>query len=326
MRRVFLWFSLALTLVFTGCASLGSSGSAGGTDTEENMAEEFINPLKNVKFYLTSQFGPRIDPISRVPSNHNGIDMAVATGTPVYAVKSGVVEVSGWHNRYGNYIIVRHEGNYKSLYAHLSRLLTNKGDRVEQGEKIGLVGTTGYSTGPHLHLTMYKNGNLVDPLTLVLKNVEFEALLYPGRKIAQMHLIHATKFKIQHYPVNNVDMDIYFVTKDKSLVNNTIVNYSACFESGYTDYHPLSLSIECGGERFELMDISLLYTETSNDSKLSASFTSALSSKQMGALLSHNDKDKIYIIAKYGDNKEQKIYSKEFNKKISDARQIFVKS
>ena len=74
------------------------------------------------------------------------------------------------------------------------------------------------------------------------------------------------------------------------------------------------------------MDISLLYTETSNDSKLSASFTSALSSKQMGALLSHNDKDKIYIIAKYGDNKEQKIYSKEFNKKISDARQIFVKS
>ena len=117
-------------------------------------------------------------------------------------------------------------------------------------------------------------------------------------------------------------MDIYFVTKDKSLVNNTIVNYTANFASSYNDYNPFSLALECNGERFALKDISLLYTETSDDSKMSASFTSALSSKQMDSLLNFTDKDKIYLIAKYGDNKEQKIYSKEFNSKIAEARHI----
>ena len=322
MKRSFLWLTVAFSLMFASCASLSSLRGSSIGKNEETMSEDFINPLKKTKFYLTSQFGPRIDPISRVPSNHNGIDMACSTGTPVYAVKSGVVEVSGWHNRYGNYIIIRHEGNYKSLYAHLSKLLTTKGDKVEQGEKIGLVGSTGYSTGPHLHLTMYKNGNLVDPLTLVLTNENFEALLYPGRKVAQMNLIHETTFKMKKYPVDSINLDIYFVTKDKSLVNNTIVNYTANFASSYNDYNPFSLALECNGERFALKDISLLYTETSDDSKMSASFTSTLSSKQMDSLLNFTDKDKIYLIAKYGDNKEQKIYSKEFNSKIAEARHI----
>lgn len=319
MKRVFLGFLIFLSIIFTGCASLGISSSS---QSDEPMKEEFINPLKDAKFYLTSQFGPRIDPISRVRKNHNGIDMATPTGTPVYAVKSGVVEVAGWHNQYGNYVIIRHEGNYKSLYAHMSRILTAKGEKVDQGEKIGLVGTTGYSTGPHLHLTMYRNGNLIDPLTVVLKDENFEVMLYPGRKIAQMNLIHATKFNIVRYPVNSIDLDIYFVTKDKTPVNNTIVNYTASFEPMCSDYNPLSIELECNGERFSLMDKSLLYTEKSDDSRLSASFTSALSSAQMKSLLGFSDKDKIYIIAKYGENHEQRIYSKEFNKKICEARHV----
>ncbi len=322
MKRFFLCLAATLSIVLTGCASLGALGTA-EKEKEEPMQEEFINPLKDAKFYLTSQFGPRIDPISRVPSNHNGIDMAAGPGTPVYAIKSGVVEVSGWHNQYGNYIIIRHEGNYKSLYAHMSRLIAEKGDKVEQGEKIGLVGSTGYSTGAHLHLTMYKNGNLVDPLTLVLKDEDFEALLYPGRKIAKMNLIHETKFKLQKYPIASIDFDIYYITKDHSLVNNTIVNYTAHFGDGIKDYTPFSLCLECNGKRYGLSDISLLYTETADNSSVSASYTSVLSSSQMGNLFNCTDKDKIYLIAKYGGEKEQKIYSKEFNQKFAEARHHF---
>lgn len=132
------------------------------------MGEMFIYPLKG-KWRRTSLFGFRSDPFTGVRSFHTGLDMAMPTGSPVYASMSGKVAAVGFTNVYGNYIIINHGNGYQTLYAHLSRSLAKTGDRIDQGEKIGLVGSTGYSTGPHLHFTVYKNGKLVDPLT-VLKN------------------------------------------------------------------------------------------------------------------------------------------------------------
>ena len=74
---------------------------------------------------------------------------------------------SAFSSLYGNYIVVEHVDGYQTLYAHMSKSLVKKGDKVSQGSKIGLVGSTGYSTGPHLHLTIYKNYKPVDPLTVI---------------------------------------------------------------------------------------------------------------------------------------------------------------
>ena len=133
---------------------------------ERAMGEVFRYPI-TASWRLTSKFGSRIDPISGVRKNHTGIDMACPTGTAIKAAMTGTVAFTGYNNTYGYYVIINHHDNYQTLYAHMSKILTKKGDRVSQGDKIGLVGSTGYSTGPHLHFTVYKNGNLVDPQTLL---------------------------------------------------------------------------------------------------------------------------------------------------------------
>ncbi|MBR6152877.1 MAG: M23 family metallopeptidase [Treponema sp.] len=133
---------------------------------ERAMGEVFRYPI-TASWRLTSKFGSRIDPISGVRKNHTGIDMACPTGTAIKAAMTGTVAFTGYNNTYGYYVIINHHDNYQTLYAHMSKILTKKGDRVSQGDKIGLVGSTGYSTGPHLHFTVYKNGSLVDPQTLL---------------------------------------------------------------------------------------------------------------------------------------------------------------
>ncbi len=130
------------------------------------MGELFIYPIK-ASWRLTSRFGPRADPFTGVKSSHTGIDMACPTGTPVYAAMSGKVVYAGWSNIFGNYVIINHENGYQTLYGHLSKMCVKNGARVTHSTKIGLVGSTGYSTGPHLHLTVYKNGKLVDPQTVL---------------------------------------------------------------------------------------------------------------------------------------------------------------
>ena len=130
------------------------------------MGEVFSWPI-TAKWRLSSKFGPRINPVSGVNSNHTGIDMACPTGTPIKVAMAGKVAYTGVSNVFGYYVIVTHYDGYQTLYAHMSKILTKKGQIVEQGTKIGLVGSTGQSTGPHLHFTVYKNGKLVDPLTLL---------------------------------------------------------------------------------------------------------------------------------------------------------------
>ena len=132
------------------------------------MGELFSYPIK-AAWRLTSRFGPRQDPFTGVASNHTGIDMACPTGTPIRAAMSGKVAYVGWSNVFGNYVIINHGNGYQTLYGHMTQALVKKGQNVDQSTKIGLVGSTGYSTGPHLHFTVYKNGNLVDPMTLLKK-------------------------------------------------------------------------------------------------------------------------------------------------------------
>ncbi len=130
------------------------------------MGELFIYPISG-KWRLSSPFGRRNDPITGVVSSHTGIDMAAPPGTPITAAMSGKVVYVGWSNIFGNYAIINHGNGYQSLYGHMQKTLCHTNQIVGQGTRIGLVGSTGYSTGPHLHFTVYKNSKLVDPLSLI---------------------------------------------------------------------------------------------------------------------------------------------------------------
>ena len=130
------------------------------------MGELFRLPIA-AKFRWSSPYGNRIDPIAGVKSFHTGTDMACPTGTPILAAMSGKVTTTGLNRVYGNYVIIDHGNGYQTLYAHMSKIIASKGQWVSQATRIGLVGSTGYSTGPHLHFTVYKNGKLIDPMTLL---------------------------------------------------------------------------------------------------------------------------------------------------------------
>lgn len=139
------------------------------TTLRNAMGELFKLPI-HASFRWTSDYGNRIDPIKGVQSFHTGTDMACPTGTPIYASMSGTVVYTGISNVFGKYVIIDHGNGYKTLYAHMSKIIATKGQFVGQNTKIGLVGSTGYSTGPHLHFTVYKNGNLVNPMSVLNKS------------------------------------------------------------------------------------------------------------------------------------------------------------
>ena len=112
---------------------------------------------------LTSSYGMRISPITGMEKFHQGVDLAAPIGTPVLAARGGFVETTGTDTVYGNYIVLRHDNNTQSLYAHLSAIDVKMGMRVEKGNTIGKVGTTGWSTGPHLHFEMRIGGRAQQP-------------------------------------------------------------------------------------------------------------------------------------------------------------------
>jgi murein DD-endopeptidase MepM/ murein hydrolase activator NlpD len=115
---------------------------------------------------ITSGFGGRTHPISRMWKMHTGVDYAAPTGTPVRTVGDGVVDFAGVQRGYGNVIEIKHRDGKSTVFAHLSRIGVTKGQKVEQGDVVGAVGTTGYSTGPHLHFEFRVNGEHHDPLTI----------------------------------------------------------------------------------------------------------------------------------------------------------------
>ena len=113
---------------------------------------------------LTSGFGYRRSPISRTRKLHAGIDVAAARGTPVYAVSPGVVDTARYNSGYGRIVVLDHGFGIKTRYAHNSSLLVSKGDLVQTGQLIATVGSTGQSTGPHLHFELLIDDKAVDPL------------------------------------------------------------------------------------------------------------------------------------------------------------------
>ncbi len=126
----------------------------------------FIWPTTGV---ITSPFGMRHDPFTGIMEFHNGIDIANVLGTPVKASMDGRVALVGRNRGYGNFIILNHGEGFQTLYGHLSKSLVQKGEYVKAGQKIGLMGDTGYATGPHLHFTIYKNSAPVNPLIYLEK-------------------------------------------------------------------------------------------------------------------------------------------------------------
>jgi len=115
---------------------------------------------------VTSGFAMRFHPIMQSWRQHLGVDYAAPSGTPVRTVGDGTVEVAGWQNGYGNVIQIRHGNDRTTVYAHLSRIDVRKGQRIEQGQRIGAVGSTGWATGPHLHFEFRVHGQHQDPLRI----------------------------------------------------------------------------------------------------------------------------------------------------------------
>lgn len=123
---------------------------------------------------VTSRFGWRSHPVSGQDDFHTGVDIAAAQGTPVLAALPGVVEQTGYSESYGNFVVLRHSDNLRTTYNHCSEILAKEGEQLARGDRIALVGSTGISTGPHLHFEVEVKGLKADPLQ-ALEVTEYEA-------------------------------------------------------------------------------------------------------------------------------------------------------
>lgn len=129
----------------------------------EYAGGEMLWPLPG-NFKISSPYGKRSDPITGVWTSHGGTDIAGPYGASIVSANDGVVIFAGWHYSYGNYVIVDHGGGISTLYGHASKLLVSAGQTVSRGQKIAQCGSTGYSTGNHLHFEVRINGVRTDPM------------------------------------------------------------------------------------------------------------------------------------------------------------------
>lgn len=137
-----------------------------------NTNNNLYFPIKNKKYYITSYYGYRSLGSYHF---HNGIDIGLSQGTPLYALSDGVVSFIGYYGSFGNAIIIKYANGYKSLYGHISsNFILSVGDSVKAGSLVAYVGPkylsngklNGFTTGPHLHFTLYYNGKQIDPLSI----------------------------------------------------------------------------------------------------------------------------------------------------------------
>ena len=145
----------------------GDGDSDGGSDSDiPSSGESFKYPLPPGAV-ITSPYGYRVHPITGNYSLHNGVDLAIYQGAPIYATKSGYVSTATYNYVYGYYVTINHMDGYSSLYGHMTNYTVSEGEYVTRGQIIGYVGSTGWSTGPHLHFTIYYNGSTVNPMDYV---------------------------------------------------------------------------------------------------------------------------------------------------------------
>ena len=114
-------------------------------------------------FRMTSGFGLRVDPFTHTLARHEGLDFTAMQGTPILATADGLVTRSGWEDTYGNIVEVTHAEGFMTRYAHISKRLVTEGQRVKRGQHIADVGSTGRSTGPHLHYEVFRHGHVLNP-------------------------------------------------------------------------------------------------------------------------------------------------------------------
>lgn len=155
-------------IIGTGGEDIGSEQAASGTSfAPYTVSAPVTIPVQNAR--LTSPFGYRVNPVSGNYGFHTGIDLAAPEGTPVAAAFGGTVVKSGESDVWGKYVLLRHSEGFETYYCHLSEIYAEQGTVLRSGEILGLVGSTGWSTGPHLHFEVRIDGIRVDP----------EPLLYP---------------------------------------------------------------------------------------------------------------------------------------------------
>ncbi len=143
----------------------GDSGNSGGSGGGSSSNEGWRRPCSWIK--LTSPYGYRTHPVTGKYKFHNGVDLANDKGTPIKAARSGYVTVATYGSTYGYYVTINHGDGYSSLYAHMTHYTVSKGDYVSRGQVIGYMGSTGRSTGPHLHFSIFYNGSSVNPMNYI---------------------------------------------------------------------------------------------------------------------------------------------------------------
>lgn len=143
-----------------GGGSTSSAGSTGG-----GASSGFVSPLNYLT--VTCPYGWRIHPIFGDKRFHTGVDLAANQGDPIYAIASGTVTSATYSDAYGYNVSISHGNGYGSMYAHMTNYVVSAGQYVSQGEVIGYVGSTGWSTGPHLHFEIYVNGATVNPMDYI---------------------------------------------------------------------------------------------------------------------------------------------------------------
>ena len=169
-------------------------GAYFGLDGQSKKRAFLASPMEFSR--VTSGFAMRMHPILNTWKQHKGVDYGAPTGTPIRAVGDGSVDFAGWQNGYGNVVEIRHAGGRSTLYAHMSRIDVKRGQHIEQGMRVGAVGSTGWATGPHLHFEVKQNGVQQNPM--LMAKASSEALtLSPPMKAQFAQLAQSMKGQLE---------------------------------------------------------------------------------------------------------------------------------
>lgn len=147
-----------------------NQNNVAGSGSSSNVtpgSSGFVSPLPSCGSYVTCAYGWRIHPIWGDKRFHSGVDLAASQGTPIYAIAAGTVTTATYGDANGYYVALSHGNGYGSVYCHMTNYTVSVGDYVSQGEIIGYVGSTGWSTGPHLHFEIHVNGSTVNPMDYI---------------------------------------------------------------------------------------------------------------------------------------------------------------
>lgn len=211
MKRIHFLLVILITAKSTACYSQQDANQASIDDspnvplsinTQDSLTQSCFSSylLPSNDGYIISRFGPRGGRM------HNGTDIKMDTGDTVVAIQAGTVVRSNWETRFGNIIIVEHENNIQTYYAHLSKFLKMNGDTVAKGEAIALAGSTGNARGPHLHFEIHENGKPFDPeLVFDFKNRKIRDEAIHNQTLAAIH----RELKPKGY-ANNIAVPEYY--------------------------------------------------------------------------------------------------------------------